>query len=163
MMMYPEEFVLDETGKQIPDPRKKAPGIKWKYTRDQVAQMSSFKAKKAGDLGWDNMKALKINWVSFEGKKLEYYTPAKGPHYKLIVEATREKVEQNKDVRIALLSTGDLILKPDHHQPEDAPPSWRYYEILTELRTKFQTLQKSNSLNNHHKPQPPSSTDRDKP
>ncbi len=158
MMMYPEDFVYDEKGKQLPDPRKKAPGIKWKHTREQVAQMSSFKAKKAGDLAWDNMKALKINWVSFEGKKLEYWTAEKGPHYKLIVEATRAKVEQNKDVRDALLATGDLILKPDHHQPDDAPPSWHYCEILTELRAKFQALQKSNGLNNHHKPQAAGST-----
>jgi hypothetical protein len=40
-----------------------------------------------------------------------------------------------------LLSTGDLILKPDHHQEPDAPAAWRYYEILTTIRTELQKQQ----------------------
>jgi len=36
-----------------------------------------------------------------------------------------------------LLSTGDLILKPDHHQEPDAPAAWRYYEILTRIRAEL--------------------------
>ena len=37
-----------------------------------------------------------------------------------------------------LLSTGELILKPDHHQEPDAPVAWRYYEILTRIRAELQ-------------------------
>jgi hypothetical protein len=33
-----------------------------------------------------------------------------------------------------LLSTGNLVLRPDHHQEPDAPSEWRYFEILTRIR-----------------------------
>ena len=66
-----------------------------------------------------------------------------GDHYKLIVEATREKVKQNPEVKQVLLSTGDLILKPDHHQEANAPAAWAYYEILTQIRTELQKREAS--------------------
>jgi hypothetical protein len=37
-----------------------------------------------------------------------------------------------------LLATGDLILKPDHHQEADPPAAWRYFEILTHIRSELQ-------------------------
>jgi hypothetical protein len=40
-------------------------------------------------------------------------------------------------VKKVLLSTGDLILKPDHHQEPNAPKAWRYFEILMELRKEL--------------------------
>src|SRR5438093_1392288 len=40
MMKYPE----NEN-----DPRAKVPGLNWPYTRDQVAQMTGFEAKRAGN------------------------------------------------------------------------------------------------------------------
>ncbi|MEI9863159.1 MAG: hypothetical protein WDN00_01090 [Limisphaerales bacterium] len=52
--------------------------------------------------------------------------------------ATREKVRQNPDVQKVLLTTGDLVLKPDHHQETNAPAAWHYFEILTEIRTELQ-------------------------
>jgi predicted NAD-dependent protein-ADP-ribosyltransferase YbiA (DUF1768 family) len=128
MMLYPE-------GEQ--DPRARAPGVSWRYTREQVAAMTAFEAKEAGELAFANMKRMGINWVSFEGRRMTYWTPEKGEHYRLIVEATREKVRQNEQVRRVLLSTGELRLRPDHHQPDDAPPSWHYYDILTELRSEL--------------------------
>ena len=39
--------------------------------------------------------------------------------------------------RHILLSTGDLILRPDHHQSPDASPARRYYEILMIIRTEL--------------------------
>ena len=60
-----------------------------------------------------------------------------GEHYRLIVAATREKVRQNPEVKKVLLATGDLILKPDHHQERNAPAAWRYYEILTQIRAEL--------------------------
>lgn len=133
MMKYPEGPA---------DPRAKAAGIEWKYTRDQVAQMVSFEAKRAGDLGEENMKKLGINWVSFEGKRFEYRPAKPGEHYKLIVAAMREKVKQNPEVKRVLLATGDLILKPDHHQEPNAPAAWRYFEIWMQIRKELQKAER---------------------
>ncbi len=128
MMLYPES---DN------DPRAKFPSLRWEYTREQVAQLTSFSAKKAGTLAEENMKRMGINWVTFEGNRIEYRPIMAGEHYKLIVAATWEKVKQNPDVKRVLLATGDLILKPDHHQEPNAPAAWRYYEILTEIRKQL--------------------------
>src|SRR5436305_8660418 len=47
MMLYPETAT---------EPRAVAPGIVWKYTRVQVAQMTAFEAKDAGTLAEENMR-----------------------------------------------------------------------------------------------------------
>src|SRR5256885_631260 len=133
MMKYPEG---------PGDPRAKFPGpeskLAWEYTRAQVAQMSSFEANKAGALASTNMTKMGITWVSFEGKHFEYKPAVPGEHYKLIVAATWAKVKQNPEVKRVLLATGDLVLKPDHHQEPNAPAAWRYYEILTKIRGELQ-------------------------
>lgn len=129
MMKYPE----------TPDDlRAKSPAVEWKYTRDQVANMVSFEAKRAGDLGEANMKQLGITWVSFEQKRFEYMPAKPGEHYKLIVAAMWEKARQNPEVKKVLLATGDLILKPDHHQEPNAPAAWRYFEIWMQIRSELQ-------------------------
>jgi predicted NAD-dependent protein-ADP-ribosyltransferase YbiA (DUF1768 family) len=129
MMKYPEG---DD------DPRATFSNAVWQSTREQVAQMTGFEAKRAGALAEENMKKMGIDWVTFEGKRMEYKPKTPGEHYRLIVEATREKVRQNPEVKKVLLATGDLVLKPDHHQEPDAPAAWRYYEILTNIRTELQ-------------------------
>ena len=129
MMKYPE-------GPR--DPRAMFSGIEWKHTRAQVSQMVAFEAKRAGDLGEINMEKMGITWVSFEGKRFAYKPDVPGRHYKLIVAATREKVKQNPEVKRVLLATGDLILKPDHHQEPNAPAAWKYYEILMQIRKELQ-------------------------
>jgi predicted NAD-dependent protein-ADP-ribosyltransferase YbiA (DUF1768 family) len=129
MMKYPEGPA---------EPRATFPGTTWRYTREEVSQMVGTEAKAAGDLATRNMKAMGIDWVTFEGRRMKYWTPEKGEHYDVIVQATWEKVRQNANVRDVLLSTGDLILRPDHHQPPDAPPAWRYYEILMLIRAELQ-------------------------
>jgi hypothetical protein len=128
MMKYPEG---------PDDPRAKFPGLEWKYKRDEVAQLTSFEAKTAGDLASKNMAKMGIDWVTFEGKQFPYKPARPGEHYRLIVEATREKVRQNPKVQEVLLATGDLVLKPDHHQAPDSPAAWRYYEILTQVRDEL--------------------------
>ncbi len=120
------------------DPRATFPGIIWPHTRAEVAAMVGHEAKAAGDAGTRNMKAMGIDWVTFEGRKMVYHTPEKGAHYALIVAAMREKVRQNPQVRRVLLATGDLILRPDHHQPDDAPPAWRYCTIMRDIRADLQ-------------------------
>ena len=128
MMKYPEG---DD------DPRKKFPDLEWRFTREQVAQMTAFDAKRAGDLAEKNMKQMGISWVTFEGEQIEYRAQEKGEFYKLIAAATREKVRQNPEVKKVLLATGDLILKPDHYQTPDSPPAWRYFDIWMEIREEL--------------------------
>jgi hypothetical protein len=129
MMKYPEG---------PDDPRAKFEGLQWKHTRDQVAQMTAFDAKRAGDLANANMKTMKIDWVTFEGKQIDYHPAEPGEHLRIIKEATRAKVDQNPDVKKVLLATGDLVLKPDHHEERNATPAWRYYDIMTEIRSDLQ-------------------------
>ena len=136
MMKYPEG---------PDDARAKFQGLEWKYTREQVAQMTSFEAKNAGTLAEENMKQMNISWVTYKGQQIEYRSQTPGEHYRLIVAATRAKVMQNPEVMKVLLATGDLILKPDHHQGDNPPPAWRYYEILTQLRTELQKDQQSST------------------
>ena len=135
-MLYPED---------ANDPRAKFPGLEWKYTREQVAEMSSFEAKHAGDLAEANMKQMGITWVSFEGRHFAYRPAKPGEHYQLIVAAMQEKVKQNPEVKRVLLATGELILKPDHHQEPNAPAAWRYFEIWMKIRRELQ-----NSNNGAH-------------
>jgi predicted NAD-dependent protein-ADP-ribosyltransferase YbiA (DUF1768 family) len=128
MMKYPESPA---------EPRATFPGITWQHTRQEVGQMVGMDAKAAGDLATRNMKAMNIDWVSFEGQRMPYWTQGRAEHYALIVQATREKVRQNPNVREVLLATGDLTLRPDHHQAADSPPAWRYCEILMTIRSEL--------------------------
>jgi predicted NAD-dependent protein-ADP-ribosyltransferase YbiA (DUF1768 family) len=128
MMKYPEG---------AKDPRTNSPGLTWRYTREQVAQMTAFDAKRAGDLAEKNLMQLGITWVSFEGTHVEYRPANPGAHYRLIVATMREKVRQNPEVQKVLLATGDLILRPDHHQEANAPAAWRYYDIWMQIRSEL--------------------------
>jgi predicted NAD-dependent protein-ADP-ribosyltransferase YbiA (DUF1768 family) len=129
MMKYPEG---------PDDPRATFPGVQWPSTRRQVAQLTGFEAKRAGTVGEENMKKMGITWVTFEEKRFEYKPDVPGEHYRLIVAATREKVRQNPEVKRVLLATGNLVLKPDHHQEPNAPAAWRYYDILMQIRAELQ-------------------------
>lgn len=128
MMLYPESE---------DDPRARFSGVEWPFTRDEVAQLTAFEAKRAGEQAERNMARMGITWVSFEGQRFEYRDPVPGRHYQLIVDATWAKVLQNPVVKRVLLATGDLALKPDHHQEPNPPPEWRYYEILTVIRSEL--------------------------
>jgi predicted NAD-dependent protein-ADP-ribosyltransferase YbiA (DUF1768 family) len=128
MMLYPES---------PDDERAKFPCLHWDYTREQVAGLTAFEAKKAGSLAEQNMKTMQIDWVTFEGKKMPYRPMKPGEHCRLIIDATWAKVRQNPKVKGVLLATGDLTLRPDHHQEPDAPAAWRYYDILMDIRTQL--------------------------
>lgn len=128
MMKYPEG---------ADDPRTNAADIVWRYKREEVAQLTAFDAKRAGDLAEKNLIQLGITWVSFEGKHLEYRPAKPGEHCQLIIAAMREKVRQNPEVKKVLLATGDLILKPDHQQEANAPAAWRYYDIWMQIRAEL--------------------------
>jgi predicted NAD-dependent protein-ADP-ribosyltransferase YbiA (DUF1768 family) len=133
MMKYPEGPA---------DPRATSPAVHWRYTRQQVAQMASFEAKHAGDLGEANMATLGIDYVTFDGARMPYKSHTHGEHYRLIVEAMREKLLQNRQVQQTLLATGSLILRPDHHQDPSDPDEWRYYSIWMQFRSALQAERK---------------------
>jgi len=128
MMLYPEG---------PDDPRTTFPGLEWAYTRDQVAQMTNFEAKQAGTMAEQNMARMSITWVTFEGNRFDYRPDRPGTHYTLVVGAIRGKVRQNLEVRRVLLATGDLILKPDHHEEPGARAAWRYCDILMQIRDEL--------------------------
>jgi predicted NAD-dependent protein-ADP-ribosyltransferase YbiA (DUF1768 family) len=128
MMLYPEG---------PSDPRAKAPGIVWLHTREEVMGMTAFEAKDAGTAAEENMRKMRINWVTFEGRRFPYRSKKQGAHYRLILEAMRAKLEQNPRVRQILLSTGNLILRPDHIEEPDPPPEWLYFRIWTDIRAEL--------------------------
>ena len=129
MMLYPE-------GPN--DQRALAAPVKWPFERIQVARMTAFHAKAAGEIAEDNMRKLGVDWVTFEGHRMPYRSMNKGEHYHLVVEAMRAKLAQNAMVRQVLLSTGSLTLLPDHQQEINAPPEWAYFKIWMELRAELQ-------------------------
>lgn len=125
-MFYPENDA---------DPRAQYPGLKWRFTRDEVSNLSGFEAWNAGESAVLNMKTMGIPWITFQGDRMDYWIPTKGRHYDLVVEALWAKLNQNAIVRKTLLSTGNLKLRPDYHEPLDAPPSWKHYLIWMEIRS----------------------------
>jgi predicted NAD-dependent protein-ADP-ribosyltransferase YbiA (DUF1768 family) len=126
MMLYPEG----------PGDPRNAPSVTWPDTRAEVAAMTAFQAKAAGDIGEANMRRLHIDWVTFEGRRMPYRSMKKGEHYRLILAAMRAKLDQNPEVKRVLRSTGNLILLPDHTQEQNAPPEWAYFKIWMELRAE---------------------------
>ncbi|MCC2679519.1 MAG: hypothetical protein K0R29_2095 [Pseudobdellovibrio sp.] len=119
------------------DERMKDKTIVWPFTREQVQQMTSFEAKRAGDKAGDNMKKLGIEWVTYKGKKIDYKGTEKEVFYDIIFRASRAKLESNPDIKALLLRTKTLKLLPDHHQKPTDPPSYRYYEIYMKLREEY--------------------------
>ena len=99
--------------------------------------MTAWDAKNAGDFAFENMKKMSIDWVTFEGRRMPYLSKTKGEHYRIILEAMRAKLEQNPKVREVLLSTGDLVLRPDHYQEEDPPAEWFYFDIWMQFRAEL--------------------------
>lgn len=116
------------------DPRHK---LNFPFTREQVATLSGFQAKEAGDLAEAIMREHKIDWVTFEGQRMTYCSKEKGQHYYLIYEAMMKKFRYNYEVRRVLLATGQLNLKPDHHEENCQAPEWKYYELWMEIRKQL--------------------------
>lgn len=110
---------------------------KWPFKRAEVEQMVSFAAMEAGKKANALMKEIKITWITFRGEKIEYKGKDSERHYQIIEAATRAKIDQNPEVKKVLLSTGDLILKPDHYEDKDALKAWHYYEIYMKLRKEL--------------------------
>lgn len=128
MMKYPEP---DDRF----DPRHR-PDLIWKYTRDEVSQLSGFDAKYAGDATKENYEKLEIKWISYHGKRMEHKGKDQAEHYQLIFRATQAKMDENPKAKELLKKTRDLILRPDHQQSKDATPAYRYHEILMNIRQR---------------------------
>ena len=124
MMKYPDPEYKN-------DPRNK---FKFPYSRDQVAAMAGFEAKTAGDQAEAIMRAQNIDWVTFEGKRMTYCSEKPGDHFFLIREAMIKKLRYNSEVRRVLLATGNLKLKPDHHEEACSAPEWKYYKLWEDIR-----------------------------
>jgi len=120
------------------DPRAHARGVAWAHTRAEVAGMTAFEAKDAGTPAEANMQKMRIDWVTFEGRRMPYRSRQPGERYRLIVAAMRAKLDQNPKVREILLRTGHLLLRPDHIQEPDPPPEWLYCRIWMQIRDRLQ-------------------------
>lgn len=116
------------------DPRAQNPDVEWPHTREEVSQMVGFEAKTAGARAETNMAILGINWVTFEGRRMKYWSHERGAHYELIRQVLEEKVRQNPRVQDLLLSTGELRLLPDNYDSLRDLPAWRYFDIHREIR-----------------------------
>lgn len=127
MMKYPDPQDKD-------DPRYRK-DLLWKYTRDEVSQLTGFEAKDAGEATKENYQKLGISFISYKGKRMEYKGKDKQEHYELIFRTIQAKIDQNEKAKTLLKATGTLILRPDHIQDADAPPAYRYYDILMKLRS----------------------------
>ncbi len=127
MMKYPET-AQDE---------RHAWSFKWRYTRDQVAQMNGYSAKSAGNYANFLMDKNDANWVTYRGEKLIFASDADKAHYNIILKALTEKLRQNPDVQQLLLSTQGLVLKADHGISDKAPIEWHYNKIWMLLREEM--------------------------
>lgn len=118
------------------DPRHK---LKYPYTREEVARLSMWDSKRAGDIANEINKTAGIKFVSFRGKRFEYKDMAEGSqfHYKLIRGAMEAKIIQNQNIKDLLLKTRGLILVPDHKIKSSKPPAYKYHEIYMDIRSNL--------------------------
>ncbi len=120
------------------DPRALQPGVTWPHTRREVTRMVAFEANEAGSRADEIMRAMGIDWITFEGERIRFMDEDRQRHLEIIEAATWAKVRQNPEVEGALLATGDLVLRPDHITEIDPPPAWRYYDIYMRIRRELQ-------------------------
>lgn len=109
----------------------------WPYTRAEVRALVAFEAHQAGVEAEARMEQMGIDWISYEGERIRFKGSDAPRHLALIERATRAKVAQNPEVERVLRATGDLVLKPDHLQEDDATPAWRYFEIYMRVRAEL--------------------------
>lgn len=128
-MKLPEDYPAD--------PRW-AKQSQWPIKRNEVENQTAFEALKSGKDAQKIMKEHGITWVSFRGLKIDYKGNDVLAFYDVIEAATRAKIDQNPEVKKILLSTGNLKLRPDHHEDSDATIAYRYYDIYVKLRTELQ-------------------------
>ncbi len=119
------------------DPRAQYPGLAWEHTREDVMAMVAFEANAAGQKADENMEAMGVAWITFEGEQIRYKGSGQARHLEIIEAATWAKIRQNPEVEEVILATGDLVLRPDHITEGDAPPAWRYFDIYMKIRAEL--------------------------
>lgn len=109
------------------------------YSRNEVKKLHGRPSKKAGSKANKILKRHGVKWISYGSLKFNYKDFSQGSaiHYDLISRAIEQKLVQNPKLIELLLSTGTLVLKPDHKMPLKRPASYDYNEILMKLRTKY--------------------------
>lgn len=127
---------------KLPEENPKDPRLakekSWPKKRSDVEAQTAFEALRSGKAAEKLMIAHDIKWVSFNGLKMEYKGKDADAFYDIIEAATRAKIDQNSEVKKTLLATGDLKLRPDHHEDKDATSAYRYYDIYMKLRSELQ-------------------------
>jgi hypothetical protein len=109
---------------------------KYPYTRNEVYLLSGFESKKAGTIANKINKQLGINWISYKKLKFNYKDLKQGSklHFKIIKQATLEKIIQNEEIKKLLIRTRGLKLMPDHTQSKRSPMSYYYHQIIMKIR-----------------------------
>lgn len=113
----------------------------WPWTRDQVASMNGFSAKKAGQFANSLLDQKNQNWVTYQGKQIIFSSSTHGDHYNLIFRALIEKLRQNQTVQDLLLKTENLILVADHHISNNSPDEWHYNKLWMLIREQMRNKQ----------------------
>lgn len=111
----------------------------WPHKREDVYLMSGWDSKSAGDLANKIYKANNFSTINYKDHQFNYNDRADGSkfHLELMTRAIREKINQNEAVKLLLLKTRGLILKPDHKMKEDTQASYKYHEILMQIREEL--------------------------
>lgn len=110
----------------------------WPHTRQEVAMMVGFEAKKAGTAANSIYKKYALKNVSWQDHFFDYVDYESGSefHYGLIKRALRAKLDQNPGLWELLLSTRCLKLRSDHQASANEPASFRFFEIFMLLRAE---------------------------
>lgn len=116
------------------DPRHEVD--EWSFTRAEVEQMVSFKAKDAGDAANLVYKRYSFKFISYGNKFFDHKDFAEGSayHYEVIKAAMIAKLQQNPEAYKLLMKTKGLILKPDHYVSEKDPAAFKYHKMMMEIR-----------------------------
>lgn len=129
-MKYPDKNLEN-------DPRLKF--ANWSHKREEVYLLSGWDSKNAGSLANKIYKENNFSWISYKDHKFNYTDKGEGSkfHLQLMIKAIKEKVNQNEEIKKLLIKTKGLILKPDHIMDENALPSYKYHEILMQIRDEL--------------------------
>lgn len=112
---------------------------KWKYSREEVNQLSSWESKSAGNLANQIYVENHFQTVNYLNHQFIYTDGKEGSqfHLELITRAIKAKVVQNPELLKLLIQTKGLKLRPDHLMSELALPSFKYHEILMKIRDEL--------------------------
>ncbi len=129
-MKYPDTSLAEDNRNNI---------LNWKHTREEVFQMYSWDSKSAGNWANQIYADNNLSMINYFDHWFIYTDGKEGSqfHLELITRAIRAKIEQNPEIKLLLLKTKGLRLKPDHQMSENVYPSFKYFEILEKIRDEL--------------------------